>query len=146
MQYPLLLAEHSDARLQLQHAAWVSGGDNLRLGPFDQFHFVPQDLHRHLVLNHVIDPGAATADIRLRNFAIFHARNRLQQLARRILDPLPVRQMAGILVRHNRFQATHLIVQFQRSQELRHILHFFYKALGRLGVIVIGSQQLVVLL
>ncbi len=57
-----------------------------------------QNLHGHFVLHHVVDAGAAAADVGAGHLAERQAGNGGQQLARRGADALAVGQVAGILV------------------------------------------------
>jgi hypothetical protein len=59
-----------------------------------RLHLPGEDLHRHLVLHHVVDAGAAATQAGARHFAKRQAGDGRQQLARRLAHALAVRQVA----------------------------------------------------
>src|SRR5512133_1996943 len=65
--HALAFAVESRAGLELQHAAGVGRGDDLRACAVHGIHLARQDLHGHFILHHVINAGAAAAEVRKRH-------------------------------------------------------------------------------
>jgi predicted permease len=59
--HALPLAVQPRAGFELQHAAGIRSGDHFRARRVYRLHFLLEHRHRHLVLHHVIDSGAAAA-------------------------------------------------------------------------------------
>ena len=76
-------------------------------------------------MGEVVDPGGATAGRRVVVVDQLESRNHLEEAPRRGLDPLPVNQMAGIVVADPNFQATRGRIDSLGLQEfalgLRHL-------------------------
>ena len=114
------------ASAQLEHAAGIRSGDDLRLSPLCVAHLLFEDRCRHLVVDDVVNAGAAAAQVRHRHFDEVDSRDGLQQLTRRGFYLLSMREMAGILIRdtHARHGPQVTRVQASRREELCDIADF----------------------
>ncbi len=84
----------------LEQAARVTRRHYTRARLDDVGHLAFEQPVGHLRLEHVVDAGAAAAEVALGQLDEREARDAPEQLARLVADPLAVRQMAGVVVRH----------------------------------------------
>src|SRR6266487_3706730 len=82
----------------LKHAAWVCRGHDVRLDGGNVARLAIAQLLRGLWLDEVVDAGAAATDLLFRKRQELDARNRPQEIARRLTDALRVREMTRIVV------------------------------------------------
>ena len=117
--HALAMPPLAHARLELEHAAGIGRGDDVGLRQIHVGHFLSQNIHRETGVQHVVNAGAAAANIGKRHLAELESRNGAQQLPRSIADLLAVREMARILISHGRVDGRHFAVQFDRSRGIR---------------------------
>jgi len=115
--HALIFAVETNASFELHLAAGVGGGDNGSARAVDRFHFVRQNLHRHLVLHDVVSAGAAAADIGAGHFFQRDTGDGGEQLAGCAADALAVREMAGVLIGHHFVHRAHPQIQFDTREE-----------------------------
>jgi pimeloyl-ACP methyl ester carboxylesterase len=135
----LSLAVQANAARQLQHAPRIGCHDQRSFGGRHLLHLVLEDFDCHLVLNHVVDTGAAAAEIGHRHLPELQPRNRLQKFPGSLSNFLPVSQVAGILIGRDRLYSAHFAVEFDGRQELGHILHLGFELDRLLAISRIGA-------
>src|SRR6266567_275202 len=110
------------ARLQLNYASGIGADNHIRAGFVGGLGLFGHETARQLWLGDVVDAGAAAAAV-----AVFHlhqpqAGDGSQESARLLANPLPVRQVAGILVGDGSIELAKAAVEIDAGQELGHIL------------------------
>src|SRR5262249_49066583 len=83
----------------LERAARVGAGEEVRPDREDVVHLSGADLLGALRLDQVVDAGASAALISVGNLEQLEPRDAVEEPARLLPDPLGVRQMAGVVVR-----------------------------------------------
>ena len=96
--------QHPDGRIEVvgngQVAPGAAGGQHLRPGLPDTVHLPFRDLSRDLGVFHLERTSAAAAVACAREFHIFHAGYRLEEIPGLGADLLTLHQVAGIMVGH----------------------------------------------
>src|SRR5438034_2562114 len=85
---------------QLQGAAGIRGGDEVRLRGVDETGLAVAELPGRIGFDEIEDAGAAAADVLLGEWQELDAGDRSQEIPRLLPDALGVRQMAGVVIRH----------------------------------------------
>src|SRR5579875_2093608 len=88
----------ASAEGNLHHTAGVASGDYPGSAGDDVLHLAVEQLAGHFLVRDVIDPRASTAPVGLFQIDQLEAGDAFEQLARLLLNLLPVSQMAGIMV------------------------------------------------
>src|SRR5690606_9274737 len=104
------------------------------------------ELRRRLGLHEVVDTSRATADLRLRYLAQLQTGYAAEELPRLRPYPLPVRQVAGVVVCRDHREAIARGRGAQLGQEVGNVAHLGREGRRALGVAGIVAEQVAVLL
>src|SRR5690242_5843127 len=110
------------------------------------FHFAFQQLGSHLLICNVIDSRTSTAPIRLFQINKLDAWYCLEQLARLLLDFLPMNKVTGIMVSYRKWQCSHILIPVNIGEELANVFYFLAESPGSLSIGRIITEQMIVLL
>ena len=115
------VADAAQACTDLQHAAWVAGGDELGAGGGEGFGLALANARGEFGLQHVVDACGAAAVFGPRVRHELEAFDLLQEPARRFTHALRVAQVAGVVVGHGDVARRGLLREALCVQELAHI-------------------------
>src|ERR1700693_154627 len=93
-----LLATLSQDLLNLQGAAWIRAGEQIRVRGEDVHDLPCPDLVGAFRLDQVVDSSAAAALIAVGNLHELKLRNSAKELPRRRTNPLGMREVTGVVI------------------------------------------------
>ena len=108
---------------QLHQTAGISGCNVVGIGGIERSHFSVEDRARHRAVGQIVDPRGATASGRVVVKLEFEAWNLLEQPAWCRVDPLPVNQVAGVVITHPRFDSPFGRAEPDCVEKLRQVAH-----------------------
>ncbi len=83
---------------ELNHAAWISAGQDIGLRLADGVELASEESLRHLGMGEVVDPSRAATILGPWKIEEVHTRNGTQQGSGRVREALAVKKVAGVIV------------------------------------------------
>lgn len=146
MNYGRLLVPASERRLELEDAAWISGGDDIGSEMRNELGFAIAEGIGGVWLDEIVDSRRAAAEGRFGNLDEFKPGNTSKQIARLRAHALRMLQMTGIVERHAQFQEMALAARLELRKDFADVFAFCRKVPGAFCVFRNVTEQVTVFL